>query len=221
MNAELYEATLNAVRLSRSDIFGLSDTQLPISEPKDSEFPQIGFVGRGYHRGGTVLLGINPGGGGDAYTRTSEDARLLHMIQDVRSGEATPDKLRTIFDQCAANMRTWNLWRIVAPTLDACGIAQSDIAYLNWCPFRTRADSMPHAHAMRRARDAYLAPLIRELAPVRIIALGKKVGNWLEKQPFGSENRYVVPRTIGDSRLSSDAIEVLKEIKKLSSCHGA
>lgn len=216
MNADFYEVALNALRLRRKEVFGLVDNQQPISETKDSAIPQIGFIGQNYRRGGTILLGINPGGGGDTYTRSSEDSRLLPMIQALRDGEAAPEKLQAMFDQCSAAMRTWNLWRIVSPALTACGNDQSEVAYLNWCPFRTRADKMPHAHTMRRCRDISLGPLLRELSPSRIIALGKKVGNWLEKEPQSAAIRYVVPRTIGDSHLSSDAITVLEAIKKSS-----
>lgn len=216
MDAELYRAVLAAVRLRRSDIFDEVDKQLPVSEPEDAAIPQIGFIGQDYRPGGTILLGINPGGGGDKYVRTVADSLLLPMIHSLRDGEASPDALEAMFNQYATNMRTWNLWRIVAPTIDACGSRQSEIAYLNWFPFRTRADQMPHAHAMRRSRDAYLSPLIKNLAPSRIIALGKKVGVWLEKAPPGGGRLYIIPRTIGDSYLSPEAIKVIEDIKRSS-----
>lgn len=216
MKAELYTAVLSALRIQREDVFGASDLQLPVSQPRDAMIPQIGFVGQDYRPGGTLLLGINPGGGGDTYARTSEDSLLLPMSKELRDGLASPDKVSVFFGQYAANMRTWNLWRIAAPVLDACGSRQSQIAYLNWCPFRTRGDAMPHAQAMRRSRETYLAPLIDQLAPSRIIALGKKVGGWLEKVPFNDATQYVIPRTIGDSRVGPEALEVLEIIIRRS-----
>lgn len=186
---------------------------MPVSQPQDAAVPQIGFVGQDYRSGGDVLLGINPGGGGDAYVRTAEDSLLLPMLVALRGEEASPNAVNAVFSQYAANMRTWNLWRIVEPVLDACGRSQSEVAYLNWCPFRTRNDAIPHAPAMRRCRDAYLAPLMDKLAPGRIIALGKKAGKWLERETFGGVPRFVVPRTIGDSYLSAEAREVLEVIK--------
>lgn len=214
MDPELYSTALKAVRVIRSNIFGADDKQLPISEPKDALVPQIGFIGQDYRPGGTILLGVNPGGGGDAYIRTAEDLLLLPMINNLRSGEAPPDALKAMFDQYAINMRTWNLWRIAAPVIAACGNSQSEIAYLNWCPFRTRDDKMPHAYAMRHSFNIHLAPLINELAPTRIIGLGKKVGTWLEKAPLSGVKRYVVPRTIGDSYLSPEAIGAIEIIKR-------
>jgi len=216
MRAELHGPVLKTLRLTRRDVFGPADKQHPISEPEDAAVPQIGFVGQEYRAEGTILLGINPGGGGDTYVRTAADSVLLPLIESLRDGEASRETLNAMFDKYAANMRTWNLWRIVLPVLEACGKNQTEIAYLNWCPFRTRKDSMPHAHAMRRSRDVYLAPLIEELAPVRIIALGKKAGNWLEKEPLGKVTRYTVPRTIGDSYLSPEALDVLENIKRSS-----
>ena len=69
VDAGLYGAVLQAVRVSRSDVFGTADKQLPISESGDALVPQIGFIGQDYRPGGTILLGINPGGGGDTYGR--------------------------------------------------------------------------------------------------------------------------------------------------------
>lgn len=214
MNDKLYAALLAALRIDRAEIFVPGDSQLPVSEQRDATIPQIGFIGEGYRPGGDVLLGINPGGGGDAYVRTAEDSLLLPMIAALRSEEASPDAVKIVFGQCAANMRTWNLWRIVEPVLNACGRSQTEIAYLNWCPFRTRKDAKPHAQVMRRCHETYLAPLISKLTPGRIIALGKKAGDWLELQPFGDVPRFVVPRTIGDSYLSAEALEVLEKIRR-------
>lgn len=212
--ARSYRVALGAVRLSRREIFGDAEDQLPIAEPADAQLPQIGFIGSGYRRGGTVLLGINPGGGGDAYRRPPEDARLLPMISALREGEPSLGEVQALFDHVAVTMRRWNLWRIVAPVLDACGESQEKIAYLNWCPFRTRQDKMPRAGAMQRCLDTYLHPFMAELAPARIIALGKKVGAPLQRVRFGDADRVVIPRTIGDSYLSQDALIALEELRQ-------
>lgn len=213
MDTQLFEFLLQAIRVHRSEVFEPADGQMPVSALQDATVPQIGFVGSDYRPGGDVLLGINPGGGGDAYVRTEGDLILLPMISALRSATATPDAMEAVFRQCAANMRAWNLWRIVKPVLDACERHQSEIAYLNWCPFRTRKDAMPNAATMRRCRETYLAPLVGKLAPGRVIALGKKTGDWLQKEPFGGARRFVVPRTIGDSYVSADALAVIDRIR--------
>lgn len=214
MRDEFYEAALTAVRLQRSAIFRSADSQMPISECEDALIPQIGFIGAVYRHGGTVLLGINPGGGGDAYRRTAADEFLLPMIAGLRQPDATPDALRAMFAHSTTAMRTWNLWRIAQPVIEACGITQSEISYLNWCPFRTRNDKKPHAYEMRQSRDIYLEPMIRELAPRRIIALGKKAGDLLMTELNVDAVRYVVPRTRGDRYICADAIKVIAEIRQ-------
>jgi len=216
MDAELYGTLLKAVRLHRSDVFGADDRQIPTREPIDALIPQIGFVGSDYRPGGTLLLGINPGGGRDTYRRTAQDSRLLPLITSLREGEASPDALKKMFDLYAANMRSWNLWRIASPVIEACDHGQSEIVYLNWCPFRTRGDKMPSAQAMRQSFDAYLAPLIVKLAPCQMIALGKKVGTWLGKAPLKGVTQYVIPRTIGDRYLSPEALVAIERLKKSS-----
>lgn len=210
----------SSMRLSRSDVFGTADEQLPISEVPDAHLPQIGFIGANYRKGGDLLLGINPGGGGDAYRRTLADASLLPIIAATIRGAPSESAAQDIFLRCCQNMRTWNLWRIVAPVLEACGREQQDIAYLNWCPFRTRRDLMPRTTAMVHCRKVHVAPLIIALAPARVIALGMKVGGWVEKENFPSVQTFVVPRTIGDSYLSNSALLALEELRKSTSMRG-
>lgn len=75
---------------------------------------------------------------------------------------------------------------------------------------------MPSAQAMRQSFDAYLAPLIVRLAPCQMIALGKKVGTWLGKSPLKGVTQHVIPRTIGDSYLSPEALVAIERLKKSS-----
>jgi hypothetical protein len=211
---DLWTTIVASMRLSRADVFGPADEQLPISEILDAHLPQIGFVGANYRKGGDILLGINPGGGGDAYHRTLADTLLLPMIESAIRTEPSETTLRGIFQRYAENMRTWNLWRIVEPVLEACGRQQQDIVYLNWCPFRTRADRMPRTAAMSHCRNMHIEPLIKVLAPARLIALGMKVGSWVEKEGFSGVQSFTVPRTIGDTYVSPAAAKVLVTLRK-------
>lgn len=216
---ENFEAVFRAaVQIKRVDIFGTDDDQVPESEPADAMIPQIGYIGSSYSRGGDMLLAINPGGGGASYRRTAEDAALLPRIEAFRRGEAvSPQELSDLYSR---NMRTWNLWRIVKPVLDVCGRSQEDVVYLNWCPFRTRDDRMPRAAAMRHCGDLYVLASIDALAPSRVIALGKKIGVWLEKTPLAGVQKFVVARTIGDTYLSAEALGSLESIRELSQRSG-
>lgn len=212
-NSAIAAAMLNALRLRRSDIFGPDDDQCPVSEINDAQVPQVGFVGRTYQRGGDLLLGINPGGGGDSYRRTPEDMVLLPRIRSIHDEADPTQAMRNVFDIYAHNMQTWNLWRIVGPVLQATGSALDQIGYLNFCPFRTRGDKMPRTAEMSRCLTMFFTPLIESLAPQRIIALGKKAGAWLERTSLPGVDVFIVPRTIGDSYLSTEALAELERIR--------
>ncbi len=211
----LQDAFLQAMRVRRSDIFGHDGDQMPFSEVEDAAIPQVGFLGSEYRRGGDILMGINPGGGGDTYRRTCEDNVLLPLIQLARSGHGTQKDLNSVFETVSSNMQTWKLWRIVQPVLDAIGKGQSEVAYLNYCPFRTRGDKMPRANAMRNCKRLLIDPLLTDLAPRRVIALGKKAGTQLNKYAPELAEVITVPRTIGDSYISAEAQLVLNELKDM------
>lgn len=205
-------AFVQRIKVSRAAVFGPDDPQLPNSEQQDADIPQLGYIGKNYRKGGDILLGINPGGGRDAYRRTPEDGRLLPRIAALRDGSHSNADLDAVFEICMENMRTWNLWRIVEPVLGALGKGQDEIAYLNWCPFRTRNDAMPRAYVMRNCRASIVDPLIAGLAPRRVIALGKKVGKWVTELPQDA-HIFVVPRTNGDRYLSERARAVLNDLR--------
>jgi hypothetical protein len=188
-----------------------------MSEPYDARIPQLGFIGRQFRAGNIVLMTINPGGGRDAYSKTDEDRRLIPMIDKARSEPFNEEYLEEVFDLVAQNMRTWNLWRIVSPTLKACGLNQSQVAIVNWCPFRTRHDAMPLAADMTKCRDLVVLPMLKALRPTKVIALGKKVGEPLTMQLGHKYRIFTVPRTIGDSRVSPEAEAVLQKIKQEAS----
>lgn len=217
MNSHIAAAMLEALRLRRSDIFWPADDQCPVSEPDDAQVPQIGFVGRTYSRGGDVLLGINPGGGGDSYRRTREDMILLPKIKSIHDQAEPRRAMNDAFAIYANNMQTWNLWRIVRPVLQAAGTGIDEIGYLNLCPFRTRGDKMPSSSAMSRCAANYFIPLINSLEPRRVIALGKKAGGWLERISLPGVEKFVVPRTIGDSYLSAEALAELERLRTSTS----
>ena len=202
-----------ALSISRSDIFGEMDTQLPISEVRDANVPQIGFVGAHYRQGGDLLLGINQGGGGDTYRRTAEDGRRFGLITSFGKGAVDGPSARQVCEATMEGMRTWRLWKIVSAVLDACGAKQDEVAYLNWCPFRTRKDKMPAAKAMRNAGKFYFRPAVRILKPRRIIALGKKVSSWPARLGLGDIEFHVIRRTIGDSYFHEDAVLALERLR--------
>jgi hypothetical protein len=212
------EAFHRSARISRAELYGVpQDRQLPAHLVEDARIPFLGFAGSQFQPGGVVLLAINPGGGGDAYQRrTMQDAQLLPLIEAFTksSGEEITKHFVAMSSNYAAQVRTWNLWRIFAPVLQACGKEMDEVIYLNCFPYRTAGDRMPQAAALRASWAKVVEPLLSVLNPAIVVALGKKVGGVAEQQFKGPGKLYVVPRTIGDTRVSEEAKVVLEALRK-------
>ena len=206
--------------MSRETLYGTpSDAQMPRNLQADAKVPFLGFCGPGYRVGGCALLAINPGGGGDAYkTRTPQDEELIPLIEAFvsASGDGVAGKFRDMCQSYSAQVQTWNLWRILEPTIQACGSTVDEICYLNCFPYRTATDALPHTRARRQAWESIVNPLLSELRPSKLIALGKKVGNVAVQFHSEPPPRDIVPRTIGDSYVSAEAEKVLAEIQNAS-----
>ena len=204
-------------QVSRKQIFGSNESaSRPISLPNDAETMFAGYVGAEYAPGGLVLLGINPGGGGDAYTRRTSDDQVFYPFLE-RLKTAPPDARLEAFEDVNRTsvpiLQQWNLWRIVRPTIEAAGRTIQQVAYLNAVPYRTRQDKPPLLAAQRRAWEQLTGPFIPALEPAAIVALGMKAGRVLVRFYVGEATTYCVPRTIGDIYLSDQATAVLEVIR--------
>jgi len=204
--------------ISRQDIFGDADfEQRPINLPSDSSTMFAGYVGTGYVPGkGYLLLAINPGGGGDAYTqRIPEDEVFYPLLHDFKAANEG-SKVRAFEAINAAFMlivKEWNLWRILRPTLDAAGIRIDEVAYMNVVPYRTRGDKKPRVAARRASWNQVVEPTLALLEPRAIISLGKKAGSVIDELMEGEVLTYCVTRTIGDSYISEDAKTVHERMR--------
>lgn len=204
--------------ITREQIFGATEsTCRPLNLYHDVITMFAGYVGSNFVAGrGLLLLAINPGGGGDAYTcRTREDEEFYPLLAKLKT--AKPADLVMCFEQVneafARIVQRWNLWRILEPTLRAAGRRLEDVAYLNVVPYRTRGDKIPPLAARRSAWTFIVDPTIRLLAPQAIITLGKKAGSVVESLYSGDRAVYCVPRTIGDSYISDEALEVHSQLR--------
>ncbi|MFM2450672.1 MAG: hypothetical protein RIS44_3122 [Pseudomonadota bacterium] len=204
-------------QIRRASLYGTErDPQLPTHLVEDARVPFLGFCGPNYEPGGVVLLAINPGGGGDAYvSRTREDQVLIPLIEGFL--KAPTPKVETAFrrmcDEYQMMVQTWNLRRILVPTVEACGKTLDQVCYLNCFPYRTAGDLRPSAAALATAWIKITQPIIDALKPGKVVALGKKAGTVAEARYSGSASIYTVPRTIGDTRISTEAQEVLSKIR--------
>lgn len=207
-----------AASVSRAALYGAApDGQMPLHLPHDARLAFVGCCAPAYVPGAPLLLGINPGGGGDAYQRrTAQDDALLPWIEALpgaAGGASASEAFANLSQVYLDQMRRWNLWRIVGPVLDAAGCSAHQIAYLNAFAFRTRGDRLPWAEPQRRYWQLALAPLLAVLRPGLIVALGKKAGRVVQRYHEGEAPLFVVPRTIGDARVSAEAAAEIAAVK--------
>ena len=201
----------DCARVSRRDVFGSFDEKyVPVHLPDDASTMFTGYVGLDYKPGaGIVLLGKNPGGGGNGYTsRTAEDQVFYPLLMRLKTAEHS-EILESFEDMNMAFMRIvrgWNLWRILNPTLVSAGVTIEEISYMNVIPYRTRQNAWPPVAARKRAWQRVVKPSLDLLAPKAIIALGKTgAGDVLNRYYAGDGLVYCVPRTNGDGYVSSEA----------------
>lgn len=208
-----------AIRISRMKVYSGVDEQMPIYLQEDARLPQLGFVGKHYKAGGTVLLAINPGGGGDAYKNRipSDEIHLPAIERFLESEDVDMSRFEEMNDSYIKAASTWRLWNIVGPVIDACGGVAQEYAFINCFPFRTREDKTPHASALRISWSICVEPTLNALEPGRIIALGKgnyKAGWVLSNLYMGTAEKVIIERTRGDCSIAQSAHEELRKLKQ-------
>ena len=161
-----------ALRVEREAIFPAGEL-MPVSLPEMARVPYLGWIGPRFT--GTVIVGKNPGGGGDAqnvakaHDRAVADALLgLRSAQPERAGAA----LRQVYEAHTAQASTIGMGTLVGRVLEALGERREEVAFFNLCPFRTREDGDPRAPAARRCANLVLAPLMETLKPDTVVLLG-------------------------------------------------
>lgn len=207
-----------AAQVTRAALYGTpNDPQLPLNLVPDARVPFLGFCGPDYGNGGVVFLAINPGGGGDAYvSRTPQDSELIPLIEGFVSAvpAQVPNAFKRMCTSYSAQAQTWNLWRILQPTLDACRTTIGHICYLNLFPYRTANDARPSSLALKNSWLQIVTPLLQALRPSLLVALGKKAGSVAGRYHQAPPPLFVVPRTIGDTYVSEEANQVLATIRE-------
>lgn len=194
-----------------------TDDQLPKHMEEDARVPFLGFCGPRFVRGNPVFLMINPGGGTDDYVaRHTEDEELIPKIHwfleaPERERESAFAAMSYVHMQ---HVQHWNLKTVLQPSREACGKVVEEVCVLNLFPYRTRMNGMPRAHALRNAWISVIAPLLRELRPRFLVALGNKAGGVAAKHPTPGTRLFIVERTIGDRVLCENAKRTIEEIRE-------
>ena len=206
------------VRIEREAIFGPDDAEkrLPKFLHEDASTMFAGYVGPRYVPGeGIVLVAINPGGGGDKYSRrTPEDERFYPLLQKFKTADrSNAQKAFEDINDCFKGMvQRWNIWRIIEPTMDAAGMSLEQVAYVNLVPYRTRKNNMPPVLARKNAFERIVEPMFGILDPKAIVALGKKVGT-IPQLRQSTAPVYCVQRTNGDRWVCDNARSEIEKIR--------
>lgn len=206
----------DCTRISRRELFGATaEKYTPMHLPDDAATMFAGYMGADYKPGsGIVLLGKNPGGGGDAYqARTREDQEFYPLLMEFKTAEPSdvPGAFEQINKSFTRIITSWRIWNILGPTLDAAGVTVQEIAYMNVIPYRTRGDKMPPVAAQETAWKRIVEPSLDLLAPKAIVALGKSgSGAVVDRCYAGGLRVFCVPRVIGDRYVSREQREYLE-----------
>ena len=214
MDEVIVDAFHATSRLTRSDIF-VGDAATPITAIEDANTPAPGWVGDAWQNG-TVLIGINPGGGGDAYRRNPTDDQLYGLLRAFRNAEGVERQhvFASLTSMWRSIQKTHNIWRVVNAVLEATGESEHEIAFMNVVPFRTRMDKVPSRAELDAAWRLAAKPQLEALEPKRIICLGKKAWDVLSRIEMVANKLVLMKRAIGDSYIPPEAQATLRELAR-------
>lgn len=141
---------------------------------------------------GTLVIGMNPGGGGDTPNR--EERETLIAIRDSDSIEVL-DRLNAVAAKLYAS---WPIWRNnLLPLLNGVNVDPSTIAYIHAVPFRVADNaSLTRMYASAWARVSSRQAAL--LKPGRILLAGATAGGKIQR--FMPVKSHIVMRSIGDKQ---------------------
>lgn len=172
-----FDAARRVVQAGRGAFFPTPDADLPVRQSlvlrQDDQIPQLGFVGANYPACRILLLGINPGNGGNNQKRIPADDKMMPAMYAFAR---EPTEQNFMASSCAyqTGFETWGPRLLRCPELFGPGkLAVSDVAYATCLPWRTASKSPFTDDVVQKAATLFLRPLIEELAPAIIVAMGK------------------------------------------------
>jgi hypothetical protein len=140
--------------------------------------PQFGYVGKHYEQRRVLLLAINPGNGPRQY-QNAGDTVVMPFLQQFAT-ERSPEAFMAAQNAYRSVCQGWLIWgRECGAVLQAGNITLDDIAFSNALPWRTGKESRFSKYTARCAATVYAGPLIDELQPNVIVAVGKRVAEVL------------------------------------------
>jgi hypothetical protein len=140
MRSTCLPAMARSICLSRRDIFGDDSIDRPdqsagSAADKDSDTPQIGYIGPRYQAEGVVAVD------GRSTSRNPGNQMLMPALECFRERCDETTYLCAI-EVAQVVSQGWSIWRKhVHPWLEAVRLDADQIAYLNVNPFRTKSQS--------------------------------------------------------------------------------
>ena len=161
-----------------------------------------GFVGVNYpiDGTGTLVVGMNPGGGAD--TSNPQEKKTLINIRDSGS-LADYDHLNEVAAQLFSS---WPIWKNnLLPLLKSANVNPSTVAYIHAVPFRV----FDNAQLSGLYVEAWNRVSIKQatlLNPGRILLAGKTAGQKL--LPLMSVKSKIIVRSIGDNQFADNVSKI-------------
>jgi hypothetical protein len=179
-----YATASGVLRLGRGAFFPSEKSDLPLRRStvisEDDLIPQFGYVGAVYPSTRILFLGINPGKGPDD-VRLPEDEQMMPPLASFKESptERNYATARDAYKEVCQSFKFWR--RHCAKVLEGGNLAAREIAFSNCLPWRTESGANFSGYVELKAAEHHLRPLIRELDPSLIVAIGKtKVPSILE-----------------------------------------
>jgi len=178
-----YRSARQVLDLGRAAFFAHPAEDLPAAvSPQvaaDDLLPQFGYVGASYQARRILLLGINPGNGPRSERSVGDRTAMPALERFVV--EKTPESFSAAQVAYRSVCEGWAVWgRQCYELLRAGGIGMEDVAFTNALPWRTASQSAFGKSIARRAASLYTRPVVNELQPKIIVAVGKKSADILE-----------------------------------------
>ncbi|MEQ1888309.1 MAG: hypothetical protein ABL951_03905 [Alphaproteobacteria bacterium] len=207
-------------QLRPEEIFGEHSPLIAINQPENGRTASAGWVGENYTTGGTVFMGINPGGGKSAYIQPKPDDIVLYDLLRAFKNARGETELKQTFHRLSSGwidlQAGHNIWRLLEGLLEAAGLEVQQTAFLNLVPFRTLDNKPPSRGSIIRAWNLATKKQIAVLQPTRIFLLGYKVADALARfsETLDGINLVRVKRTNGDRYISPQAEELMHTLRQ-------
>lgn len=177
-----FETARRVVELGRSAFFrGPKEDKPKAESPQiaaDDLLPQFGYVGSRYESRRILFLGINPGSG-QRDERNEGDKILMPALEEF-TAKGTAESFVAAQRAYRRVCQRWQVWgRQCDALLQAGEKGMEEIAYTNALPWRTYSGSGFSKTVARHAARLYAVPMVRELRPSLIVAVGKKAAEIL------------------------------------------